>query len=259
MLPVGSINFEINKDIMVNTVQSQQDNSGTNHKAVSEMNYENEIYNIDQYLLTDRECVNYMICPKCSSLLAKKRYNVPAFDIKQTFISYYVEELLFCPNCSIAYITEENYISIQNRISADKLYISPSNIQKTNKRKNKKYLYEPIAGFEFCYEKSLKQSNGVSPTINTLSDSSFLANDGYRTNLSDDQRHQILQSAAKRYGKRRVADHLRFLITTREGQNKGMIKYENALRVWHADLNYLVEIEHQSTISDDEQKDNIIG
>ena len=231
--------------------KGQKDSSDYSKTNISKMNYESEMDIIDHYLFTDRKCVNDMICPKCSNILTKKRYNIPAFDIEHTFISYYVEELLFCPNCSIAFVTEESYNNILNRISTDKLYISPSNIRRTNKRKDNKYLYEPIAGFEFCYEKSLIQSSGASSRINTLSDYSFLSNDGYRTSLDDDQRRLILQSAVECYGKRRVADHLRFLITSREGQNNGLTKYENALRVWRADLVYVVGIDHQSTVSDD--------
>lgn len=56
----------------------------------------------------------------------------------------------------------------------------------------------------------------------------------------EDIRHSILDEAVRQYGKRRVADHIDFLMATRKGQNDGEMKFARALEIWQSDLNYIV-------------------
>ena len=56
----------------------------------------------------------------------------------------------------------------------------------------------------------------------------------------EDIRHSILDEAVRQYGKRRVADHIDFLMATRKGQDDGEMKFARALEIWQYDLNYIV-------------------
>lgn len=66
---------------------------------------------------------------------------------------------------------------------------------------------------------------------------SFLGEMGYSVSKGVDARHYILTEAIKKYGKRRVCDHIACLIATRKVQKEGKRKFAYALHIWQNDLN----------------------
>ncbi len=87
-----------------------------------------------------------------------------------------------------------------------------------------------------------KQSTGQSRTdsgeLSALNDS-FLADMGYSTSLLQSDRRKILDNAMFKYGRRKTADHIRFLIRMREAQSGGAERYATAISIWQDDLNYI--------------------
>ena len=193
------------------------------------------------YILTDRDCVKRLSCPKCASQLSIKRYNIPVYTSKEDFSGYYTQNLLHCSNCNQTYMTDAVYEDIQEKMKSQRQHINPSNVRLSYLTRDDRYLYEPIAGFDLYFERTVNRITSGSQ-MTTLAQSSFLKNEGYNIRLSDTARHQVLRSAVFKYGRRRVADHLRFLIATREGQRDGRTKYANAIRIWQDDLNYVARI-----------------
>ena len=75
-----------------------------------------------------------------------------------------------------------------------------------------------------------------------LNSQSFLGKLGYSVNKAVSVRHQILTEAIRIYGKRKVTDHLAFLIATRKGQENGALKYAYAINIWQTDINFLSDL-----------------
>ncbi len=109
--------------------------------------------------------------------------------------------------------------------------------------------------FQYQYIPTLDNDNAIFfpehdylPKINeptsmmALNEQSFLGSMGYTVNKNNYTRRKILSNAVILYGKRKVADHINFLIETRKNQVVGKTKYANALKIWQKDLNFISEL-----------------
>lgn len=192
-------------------------------------------------ILTDRNCVNRLICPNCGNQLKIKRYNIPAYDKTERFVSYFVQNLLYCSHCAQTLMTEAVYKDLQKRMSTQSQHIRPTNVRLSYHSHDDMYLYEPVAGFELYFERTANRTSQGNQ-MTTLAQSSFLADEGYNIHLNNSARREILRSAVDHYGRRRVVDHLRFLISTRMGQRDGRTKFAKAIGIWQDDLNYVVKL-----------------
>ena len=65
---------------------------------------------------------------------------------------------------------------------------------------------------------------------------------GYSTNKAEDERHEILYTAARQYGKQRIIDHISFLVNMRLAQENGEEKFKRAIKIWKEDLVYIRNI-----------------
>ena len=197
---------------------------------------------LTKYLLTDESCVRNRVCPKCKYTLWLKRYNIPVYDRTGKFISYYVDKLHWCPTCKVVYMTEETFMRIQNRVLKGRKYIRPSNIRTMVKKHPERYLSDPILSNGFEVDTRSETQGYEGQQIYNLASSSFLSDEGYSVSVPMTERHEKLNSAIQKYGKRRVTDHLRFLIRTRQGQKEGREKFANAISIWTDDLNYVLNL-----------------
>ena len=238
---------EISIDIVKTTSETDKKNN-TNTKGFPSDNlliYDQSqpgAESLTKYLLTDENCVRNRVCPKCKYTLWLKRYNIPVYDSIGKFISYYVDKLHWCPTCKVVYMTEETFTRIQNRVLKERKYIRPSNMRTMVKKHPDKYLSDPTLdkGLE-VYTRS-KTQGYEGQQIYNLASSSFLSDEGYSISVPMAERHEILNTVVQKYGKRRVADHLRFLIRTRQGQKEGRSKFANAISIWNNDLDYVVNL-----------------
>ena len=77
---------------------------------------------------------------------------------------------------------------------------------------------------------------------NRWNEKSFLGAMGYSTNKAEDERHEILYTAARQYGKQRIIDHISFLVNMRLAQENGEEKFKRAIKIWKEDLVYIRNI-----------------
>lgn len=188
--------------------------------------------------------VENSICPKCNSVLIPEKVNVPVLFENGDFYRYFAETVLYCHRCKKGFLSKKSVNKIIDKIllnSHTNYTINLTNA-KISRNKNNDYLYYPTMENDTSIffpnhdysESSLEFSDGIN-----LASESFLGKMGYTVSKHTDARHNILKKAVAVYGKRKVADHIAFLISTRKNQVNGTIKYANAIRVWQSDLNYI--------------------
>ena len=187
------------------------------------------------------------ICPVCRSVIYSKQYNVPVYDAHNSFYAYYTAQLFYCRNCNEYVMDEEEFRKLTRKVNAParKNHVRPLNMQGRYDRISDSYLYSPVADTDMFFRKEkvigYDSSEGGS-VLDNLNSRSFLSELGYSTGIRKEDRQQILQVAVRKYGKRKTADHLRFLITTRQRQLDGVRRYAFAISVWQEDLNYIVKL-----------------
>ena len=198
----------------------------------------------------DKSKVEYTIpkiCPVCKTNLFLETINIPTFDENGNFYQYYIAEVPYCPKCTNAYLSPKDIMEISQKAGHKQLtkiaYEKKSDI--VEKEIDRKHYYYIVAknnnAVFFSSKKSSSQEN--TQRIKNLNEHSFLNIMGYSIKLSDNDRHLILKEAISAYGKRKVADHIAFLIKTRAAQNNGSTKYSSALKIWQQDLNYISNLE----------------
>ena len=196
---------------------------------------------LEEYYLTDRNCAKQRICPNCNSQLVSRSYNIPIYNENEEFYAYHVHDLLFCSRCHQTFMTDSVLSDIEAKLVNSRQHVKPSNVHVKRSPHSGRYLYLPISDYEIYFERRTRK-NKERAQITSLADSSFLSDEGYNTNLERDARISILKFAVKKYGLRRVADHLRFLIDTRMGQENGVSKYAKAIDIWRQDLNFITRL-----------------
>ena len=167
------------------------------------------------------------------------------------FHRYYSEEVRYCHKCRKAFITQNNIGNILKRIQNAKDTDSSVTIKFKNgtlerSGNSKGYLFNPTLDNSFSvfqpplyswyadYKESLSSATGEMD----LNPESFLGAMGYSVNRPENIRHSILKKAVDIHGKRRVADHVAWLISTR----KSRADQARAVRIWQGDLNFITNI-----------------
>lgn len=191
----------------------------------------------------------YKVCPVCKINLQEKSVNVPVREKNSDFYRYYACKAFFCDKCRRAYITERSLNEIFERIGSANRFLSTLNLKNVAIMKSfsDDYLYYPTldnitsifvpATNPQITRDDFEDSSGFD--FGQLNTESFLTKMGYSSRKSFYLRHTALVAAVREYGKRKVCDHLRYLIDTRRNQYNGEIKFHHALSVWQDDLNYV--------------------
>lgn len=197
--------------------------------------------------ISNTNSVKTKICPKCHSVLVYADMNVAVHLPNGDFYRHYVERVVFCIKCNQGYIDANDVSSLLTRIERranKKCELRVNNMTVKHNEKDDSYLLLPTLDNDIIVYNPPKKQKGVSEIIEktNLSSTSFLYDLGYNIKKDDIERRQILYDAVLKYGKRKVADHLSFLISTRMGQENGVNKYKNAISVWQEDKNYVVSI-----------------
>ena len=188
-------------------------------------------------------------CPQCRTLLASKKINLPFENSNGDFLRYYVEKLAFCENCCQGYVDRNTINSILKRLQVqdDRIVrVKLHNFHVTHDKRDLNYLHYPTANLETSIV--ISNESETNPSIpssfeSKLNSQSFLGEMGYSTQKSSSSRRSILIKAVKEYGKRKVADHIAFLIETRKRQNNGQKRYATALKIWQDDLNFITSLQ----------------
>ena len=193
--------------------------------------------------------IHNKVCPQRNSTTTMQQVNIPVLLENGDFHRYYTGDAMFCNNCKCGYITQTTADLILKRVqrpSAEKRTIRLANVEVSYGLRDDKYLYHPTLdnksaiyspGFEWE-----KASSHESIELR-LNSESFLHKMGYSVQEPESVRHAILMKAAKEFGKRRVVDHLTFLIDTRRSQSDGPQKYKNAINIWQRDKNFIISAE----------------
>ena len=188
------------------------------------------------------------ICPLCSSVLGKELVNIPVTEVNGDFYRYYADEVKFCYKCRKAYISKDTISSILNRMNSGARTTRTVKLENATVYRNENntdYLYSPTLSNSHAvyFPGNDYRKNGASQNASMeLNAQSFLGEMGYSVNKEGNIRRHILIEAVKTFGKRRVTDHIAFLIATRKAQENGAIKYAHAIRIWQEDINYITEI-----------------
>lgn len=197
--------------------------------------------------LSNTYATDHSICPFCNSVLRKELVNIPTINENGDFFRYYAESIRYCYKCRKAYITQKEVGEILRKINGDGTSnvistVKFENVTVQQRQSNHEYLFSPtldntyalyVPGYDYR-----KDEPTISGTMD-LNPQSFLGRLGYSVNKPENIRHSILNEAIRIYGKRKVANHLAFLISTRKGQANGEFKFARAISIWQADLNYI--------------------
>ena len=214
-------------------------NKATSRKAPSEIGLNAQIYLSNTYSAANN------ICPLCRSVLSRENVNIPVIETTGDFFRYYTESVRFCHKCRKAFISKETITSILTKVNSTSsnpktLKIENATIHRDNS--SQKYLFNPTLDNSYAiffpgqdYERRRESTSDEME----LNPQSFLGEMGYSTSKGINVRRHILTEAIKTYGKRKVCDHLAFLISMRKAQVNGAVKYANALKIWQDDLNYI--------------------
>lgn len=195
---------------------------------------------------SDLYSAKHNTCPDCGSSLNIERVNVPAIDADGNFFRYYATSVRYCYQCQKAFLTDKEIDLVLNRLAVVSVTQNINSIKLNNgiirKQPHCTYLFVPTLGPEQAIYTTYHPSYQEHHTTTTLSvrSQSFLGKMGYSVDKTDDVRHNILDKAICKYGKRKVSDHLAFLISTRKGQDQGTLKFAYALEIWQADQNYIL-------------------
>lgn len=190
---------------------------------------------------------NHNICPFCNSVLRKEAVNIPTINADGDFFRYYVETASYCYKCQRAFLTQQEADGLLRKINETVASqaiktVRFENVSVQHVQSNHEYLYRPTLDNTYAlyipgHDYQTDQPN-ISGTMD-LNSQSFLGKLGYSVSKAVNIRHKILTEAIRIYGKRKVTDHLAFLIATRKGQENGAMKYAHAISIWQADLNFI--------------------
>lgn len=195
----------------------------------------------------------WRVCPMCNSTLDDHSVNVPIVNENGDFQNYIVGKGLYCYRCREGFVTPETIKIILQKQRYIHHRDSIVQLKGGFYRRNTESIYSD----EYLFYPTLDRNSAItlgsvgqfSPSLELSPDSdmylsaeSFLKRMGYSVSVRTSIRRKILTDAVERYGKRKVSDHLHWLIATRKAQQDGAYKYANALSIWQNDLNYIFDL-----------------
>ena len=214
-------------------------------------------------------------CAICKSPLSVSRANLVIRDTDGDYEGTFVQFVHWCPNCRKYYFTDEDNTRIANEflrmkqgqilidvdkedaeagdsiIHHDRGYLDLPVLETDIRIDLSKHNLNIVSNKTIDALKELKETletledmrekYGIVSQIGDLKDQSFLGMMGYSTGESFESRHRILEKAVRIHGKRRVIDHLQYLINTRSGSVER--DYSNAIRIWKSDIEYVIACE----------------
>lgn len=189
----------------------------------------------------------HSICPFCNSVLGKEAVNIPTLNADGNFFRYYIETISYCYKCRRAFLTHKEadglLRKINGTVSSNAIKtVRFENVSVHRGQSNQEYLYRPTLDNTYALYATGHDGQKNHPNNSValdLNSQSFLGKLGYSVSKAVNVRHKILTEAIRIYGKRKVTDHLAFLIAIRKGQENGAPKYAHAISVWHEDLNFI--------------------
>lgn len=154
--------------------------------------------------------------------------------------------MLFCENCNKEYLdnTVIDELEYKSKESLHTGYTTRGETIVENRRHHSDgYLQSKTLSSEYAVHSRVEETEDVDQIEYdkcklVLNKESFLHKLGYNINASEEDRMRILKNAVEIYGKRKIVDHLLFLINTRKGQN-GSHKYDKAINIWINDKEYV--------------------
>lgn len=196
------------------------------------------------------------LCSVCKIPLEEKRINIAVNDIDGSFYGVFVQCVHACPHCGRIYVTKSD----QEKIRKEIVFIKSRKIiryefeeedsSKEYRLHDRSYLDLPVIDMNITIDidqnnndhlfddwDDEEEENDSDYSVNGLSDESFLRRLGYNTEVNTSRRHEILDIAVGRYGKRRVIDMLQFFINMRKHQTRS---YSYAINVWRDDIQYVI-------------------
>lgn len=204
------------------------------------------LFTVTDYLLANHWAVGDKCCPSCRSRLSTARYNIPVYNEVGQFVLYCIGELQNCSRCHKRFMTDSEIRRLLSKLNptptSETRIIQPVNVKVRRNMRSDTYLFEPIADYGIYAYRCVSSPKDTDGGVIELNQSSFLRDMGYSTKVPLDKRRLVLDDAVRIYGKRRVADHLRFLILTRQGQVGGANKYYEAIQTWSDDMNYIADL-----------------
>lgn len=198
--------------------------------------------------LSNAYAIDNNICSLCNNKLERESVNIPVIDNNGNFFRYYVCIVRFCHKCQKAFVTKENVLSILSRINSTSKSVMTVQLENATIHQSEQshdYWFSPTLNNNhaiFLPEQDFHEVRSSQSVEMELNAQSFLGEMGYSVNKGMSTRRHILMEATKKYGKRRVADHIAYLITTRRAQKNGDRRYAHALHIWQDDLNYISSI-----------------
>lgn len=183
------------------------------------------------------------VCPVCSAEFKENRINLPVYDAEDKYVGCYICNAVTCKRCGEHYIREVELSSFFERLykrigsTIKQCYIKSGDGIRYRIR-NDEYLNAEVSQLKFRIEKVAELREQVQEELLGLSPRSFLSKMGYSATKYTNERQRILREAVASYGKRKILDHLEFLIRMRENQRNR--DYSEAIAVWEADIEYVI-------------------
>lgn len=193
------------------------------------------------------------MCPKCCSVLAAYKLNVPTVDDDGDFQGYIVGNGAYCYQCKEGFIAiralieimqKERYINRRECIVLLKDGYCRRNV---NSSYSDDYLYYPTLDSRFAVtiEKIMRTNTRrakVDDKYLRLNIKSFLGEKGYSVSVSEQERRTILYEAVSIYGRRKVTKHIKWLRDMSLRRYNGAERYHSAIAIWQSDLNYIFKL-----------------
>ncbi len=188
------------------------------------------------------------VCLLCGEKVRVEDINIPVYNQGGEYEGCYVCKVRTCDKCEKHFLSHEEVVDFTRRIAfktkgklTHDLYIKTSNTS-PYRICSTAYLDAEVTKQVMKIDMSRKIEDVVEIYSEDgglgLKPQSFLSKMGYGTGKSTNERRNILREAVAIYGKRRILDHLEFLIRMRKNQQSR--DYTEAIEVWEADIKYTI-------------------
>lgn len=195
------------------------------------------------------------VCSVCNALLENKRVNVAVNNSDGSFYGVFVQYVHVCSRCGKIYVTNLDRENIRKEVILIKsrkivrYEFEEDEGSKTYRLYDRSYLDLPVINMGIDIDINQinraqmrddwgnEEKSSFVSSIDSLSDESFLRRIGYNIEVNTSRRHEILDAAVDKFGKRKVVDMLQFYINMRKNQTRS---YSYAISIWNDDIQYVI-------------------